>query len=839
MKWIWLVNSDENTPNTYGDFTDSFTVRFECASPGTARVDARRNAGAKTGSETDNDVSAFFPGDRMMIRISADSQYALWINSVFVSTGQFADFPDAKVYDEINISDYLREGENTLRFLIYYQGTSSSTYLHGEPGFCYVVYNGEKVLAESSAATLGRLNPAYRSGNMEMITGQLGYSFEYNAQALQVLRPYFPAAESRMALYFAEYPLKPRERTRVPLYPRPIQKLIVGPPARAKIVTQGLFRIMSDENDALTAQKLQHASLSQRYTHEITDSGYTADLSFGGVQADAETQPFHFRYPAAKPYHGIYALVDLGRESAGYFHIDIDAPAGTKVYIGYGEHLIDLRVRSFVGGRCFSGVYTCCGGKQQFTHYSKRMGLRYVQIFVTSFDFKLYYAGILNTDYPLTDVCGFSSSDSLHNKIYQVSLDTLRLCMHEHYEDCPWREQALYSMDSRNQMLAGYYSFGEYDFPKASLRLLSHSLRSDGQLELCAPAKVSVWIPCFSLMWIVELCEYVLYSGDYLFAAEVFPTVEKIIHTFWLHSRGTDRLGPFTTPGAWNFYEWSDLMDNSAMPGIRKAGEDNADAPLTLFYALALDAASKLSAWLIRHHEQDDEHDYRRQFSWYEMLHKSVVSSFHDTFWNSERDAYATYIVNGSKVHYSELTHALALYAGAVPAAKIDRVAEILTGKRGPILLDYEKEADSIVPGSPKRFVPVTLSHSIFKYEALLGLGSKYAAYVFDEIAEKWGYMLYNGATSFWEHIDGAWAFGDAGSLCHGWSAIPVILYGKYVLGITPLRPGFADFDFKPLETPLIRAKGQMPLPGGEAVSVNIGPGSNSKSTVHKRRTGN
>ena len=99
--------------------------------------------------------------------------------------------------------------------------------------------------------------------------------------------------------------------------------------------------------------------------------------------------------------------------------------------------------------------------------------------------------------------------------------------------------------------------------------------------------------------------------------------------------------------------------------------------------------------------------------------------------------------------------------------------------------------------------------------------------------------MLYNGATSFWEHIDGAWAFGDAGSLCHGWSAIPVILYGKYVLGITPVRPGFTDFDFKPLETPLIRAKGQMPLPGGEAVSVNIGPGSNSKSTVHKRRTGN
>lgn len=36
--------------------------------------------------------------------------------------------------------------------------------------------------------------------------------------------------------------------------------------------------------------------------------------------------------------------------------------------------------------------------------------------------------------------------------------------MHEHYEDYPWREQALYAFDSRNQALYGYYAFGNYDF---------------------------------------------------------------------------------------------------------------------------------------------------------------------------------------------------------------------------------------------------------------------------------------------------------------------------------------------------------------------------------------
>lgn len=80
--------------------------------------------------------------------------------------------------------------------------------------------------------------------------------------------------------------------------------------------------------------------------------------------------------------------------------------------------------------------------------------------------------------------------------------------MHEHYEDCPWREQALYTFDSRIQMLCGYHAFEEYDFPKASLRLILRSLREDGTLELCAPGKVAITIPSFTPVFIRQLYEY-------------------------------------------------------------------------------------------------------------------------------------------------------------------------------------------------------------------------------------------------------------------------------------------------------------------------------------------
>ena len=85
-----------------------------------------------------------------------------------------------------------------------------------------------------------------------------------------------------------------------------------------------------------------------------------------------------------------------------------------------------------------------------------------------------------------------------------------------------------------------------------------------------------------------------------------------------------------------------------------------------------------------------------------------------------------------------------------------------------------------------KEYPDVTLSMKVFEFDALLEADSKNGEYIVNEIKRDYSYMLSCGATSFWETILGASDFYGAGSLCHGWSAIPVYylnkLYPNYII---------------------------------------------------------
>ena len=119
------------------------------------------------------------------------------------------------------------------------------------------------------------------------------------------------------------------------------------------------------------------------------------------------------------------------------------------------------------------------------------------------------------------------------------------------------------------------------------------------------------------------------------------------------------------------------------------------------------------------------------------------------------------YRFNEEEGRYFELLNAYAV------------LTETATGERAARICEKLVSADSDK-------VECTLSMLAFKYDALLKVDKeKYAKYVLEDIDRKYAYMLDNGATSFWETMLGSSDFGGAGSLCHGWSALPVYYYRK------------------------------------------------------------
>ncbi|MBQ8954832.1 MAG: hypothetical protein IJ048_12035 [Clostridia bacterium] len=686
--------------------------------------------------------------------ISADAQYAAFLNGALIGEGQYADYPGYKVYDELSCQT--ADGENALEITVWCPVTDSSVYRAGRPGLLFELTDeAGQVLAASGEATRCAPHPGYQSGPIENITPQLGYTFSYDARSAA------PEWDGAVVVEGAR-----------PLHPRPVPKLARLPQKKGELYTQGVF---FDSPGATFAEKMQFSPMAYRRLRDMTGLRQRPSLpSEAGV-----------RFAAAEG-DGLYALIDLMEEDAGFLSLDIELDDEAEILIGWGEHTHDLRLRTAVGPRNFAAHYMGRAGRNRFTHLLRRVGLRYVTLFVRAHAFTLHYAGILPTVYPVSGAPRFHVADRLHQRIYDASVRTLIACMHEHYEDCPWREQALYTMDSRNQMLCGYYALGEYAMPRASLRLMALGLRQDGLLELCAPARVPVTIPSFTVMFLVQLQEYHLFSGDGDFARTMLPTARAIAEKLVARIGDADLVPAWEGAEYWNFYEW--------MPGLdghtdRKTapGAPRYDAPMNAFAVLALRRLALL--------EQALGEDGSR----WAGAADAVARAAHARFFDASLGYYRSYAAEGDVWGDDELTQALMVCADICSETCLDGVLASLSGGR---------------------LTAITLSYSIFQFDALMKRPETYARWVFDRIARDWGRMLYEGATTFWETQAGSRDFDDAGSLCHGWSAVPIYCYFAYALGLRPTAPGFKERALAPVDSGLYELSGRVQLPDGSLIDL-------------------
>ena len=699
----------------------------------------------------------------LTLRAASDRDHIVLLDGVEICRGQFSDDPAVKTHSDIAIRE-LAPGRHSLLVRCYICGEKFLSYAPGQPGIILRLFNDEFELV-SDAAWRGGLDPAFKSGVMPKLTSQLGFTAEVDlnkAIDYQTVGTQEFAEVKTFALDPAvDY--RPRPRAGIPR--------LCGV-KKARIIKRGVFFRRNNEN----SENMSPAELLQRDV--VFWEAHPPQINADGTISARLDYPFYSNLP-----QGAVLLAKLPEEFSGFLEFTVQAPAGTVIDLAHGEHIADGRVRAHIGERNFADRFICKEGMNRFALPFRRIAAQYLELHVLLENHQsvtLHDVGINSWELPLPEPVEFTSSDPRLVAIRKRSIHTLKLCMHEHYEDCPWREQALYTYDSRNQMLYGYYLWGNWSFAAASLELWHGSQLPDGHLRLCAPSRVNSVIPIYSFIYPVQLWEHLLYSGDLACAERNFALAADILRKALKHCDPDTGLPAAANRAGWFFYEWAPELSLDGCP------ENEFHALYALYLLEALDAIAALARQLRRDTEEWDKPAAR--------IRNAVDRHFYD----AEQGVYFSRIASGKGFGLRhEHTQLMMLLTGSVPENRKDGVLRGLAGG------SLEKITWSVMPYLAR--LATRKDGRFFRELLKKRLEDEYFVTLRD-----------SDMSTVYETADGADAFEFAGSMCHGWSALPVYYTQAILLGVMPLAPGFRRFRVMPWDGGLTHASGTVPTPAGE-----------------------
>ncbi|KAL3482555.1 hypothetical protein BJX62DRAFT_250995 [Aspergillus germanicus] len=208
-------------------------------------------------------------------------------------------------------------------------------------------------------------------------------------------------------------------------------------------------------------------------------------------------------------------------------------------------------LQGYLGG--VPDLYTIAGRETESYAPFWFWTFRVIRVFVKTQDEKLDISDLsyLETNYPLVIAARFQSQASEFSAFWDISLRTLKNCMHETYEDCPYYEQ-------------------------------SH-LRPDGLIAMHYPADSNVVLPAFSLSFVFFVHDYLLYRG----------TSAAILSYFERRLTSDGLVGQFS-PRHWSFVDWVDGWDFGTPPAARRGP----GTYFSLVYAIALHSAADIAEFL-------------------------------------------------------------------------------------------------------------------------------------------------------------------------------------------------------------------------------------------------
>lgn len=704
------------------------------------------------------------------IKISADSRYKLYINGQLCEVGPSKGDQKKWFYDEKDVAPFLKEGENIWAVVVLHYPIDKnnkgnfSVFRTGTPG----LYLESKTKDEHTGQPVWQTDGSWKvrknsyihivSENPFFAPLQIYESATGNSGNMGWMREGYVDTDWENAV---EYQIGKVSENLNPdrLYPRtiPFMRKIPGSfKGISKIVKSskdktewenflnGNGMIVIPEN-SIECVEIDAGELMTGYLNLKMRGGADTEIELLQSEAYAEKVPV-----CPESYDDLPIKGDR-----------TDAENGQLA--GYTD-------RYFV---CGAGTEECPEKYEPFWFRS----FRFIRLTIKTKEIPLILKkfSYVETGYPLEIQSYVRTSDISMENIWDISARTLKRCMHETYEDCPFYEQLQYAMDSRSQILYTYAVSADDRLARKCMDDFYRSQRQDGLLNACYPSVNTNVIPGFSIFYIGMLYDHMMYFGDKELIRFHMPVVENILNYFQSHLDERDiveKIGDLNKPDRnWSFIDWTaQWEDTNGVPTATLHG------PITMesfLYIMGLQYAEALNKYIGRVQLADEYHKRIKKV-------KAGINAFC-------RGRDGMYQDGPGYEAYSQHCQVFAVLTDTVSMEE----------GRKYLLKTLEH---------PERYAQCSVAMMYYLFRALEKCGLyKKTEFLWDI----WKDMLKNHLTTCAE--DPLKSRSD----CHAWGALALYELPSVILGVRPAAPGYEKIEINPETGFFSQAEGQVITPKG------------------------
>ena len=441
---------------------------------------------------------------------SAESKYFMWVNGklvVYDGSVKRGPTPYDSYFDTIKV-DNLKEGKNTLVFLVPYNGRSGDSAIDGS-------------VALGEGETQGGLL-------FEMKAGDTVIKSDHTFKAKRLTE-----YKNRMLLG-PEYPLYSQT---------------------SMLVERNIWYDARDSAGDYTSVSFDDADWPG-----ATLVAKPGALPFGDLY-ESQMPLVAFGDIAeldASPYVGktlteattLTLSLPLNRQFSAYF--ELEAPAGKKI-----TYYTDTFEIGGTTATTFKDTYVTKAGSQVYESYPWRSGSEL--IIEADAGVKFTKIGFRPSGYASRRTGVFASSDEKLNTLWEKCANTLEICMRDSYMDCPERERGPYMGDATNEMDITYYAMdtSAHALIKKSILACVAWTGKDALIPSRAPSVKPHEIPAQSLAFSTAVYKYLLQTGDTQTVKSYYTALISYLKVWSMGENGM----PVYRAGEWQWTDWGSGSD--------------------------------------------------------------------------------------------------------------------------------------------------------------------------------------------------------------------------------------------------------------------------------------